>query len=254
MYEQEVPMATYLASVQIGRYQTAGLAGPVPQWTVFPSRLSVDALAQFTKQEQMMEVFVERFGPYPFDDYTVVVVDDEMEIPVEAQGMSVFGVNHLDGSSDTERLIAHELAHQWFGNSLTLADWRDIWLHEGFAAYAEWLWSEASRGKPADVHARSWHRKLAAMPQDLLIGDPGPKRLFDSRVYKRGALAVHALRLELGDEVFFDVIRSWTAGWRHSSVTTLEFIAHVQSRAGRSLNGFFTTWLHRPELPPLPER
>ncbi|NED59674.1 M1 family metallopeptidase, partial [Streptomyces sp. SID10244] len=85
----------------------------------------------------MVEAFVEMFGPYPFPVYTVVITDDELDIPIEAQSFSIFGANHCDGSRHAERLVAHELAHQWFGNSVTLTRWRDIWLHEGFACYAE---------------------------------------------------------------------------------------------------------------------
>ena len=104
----------------------------------------------------MMALFEELFGPYPFAaEYTVVVTDDDLEIPLEAQGLSVFGANHMDGRRGSERLVAHELAHQWFGNSLTVGRWRDIWLHEGFACYAEWLWSERSGGWTADRLARS---------------------------------------------------------------------------------------------------
>ena len=253
VYEETAPTATYLVALQIGRYRTMELGGPVPQRLVYPSRLPEAAVASFAPQRRMMEVFIDRFGPYPFDDYTAVVTDDDLEIPVEAQGMSTFGLNHLVPGYENERLIAHELAHQWFGNSLTLGDWRDIWLHEGFAAYAEWLWSEASGGKPAAEHARNRHRKLAGQPQDLRIGDPGPRHMFDDRVYQRGALTVHALRVELGDAAFFETLRAWTAGWRHSTVRTLDFMALARSRAGRQLDGFFTRWLHTPSLPPLPE-
>ena len=84
------------------------------------------------------------FGPYPFAAYTVVVTDDDLEIPLEAQGLSTFGANFLTSDWDSVRLVAHELSHQWFGNSLTLGSWQDIWLHEGFACYAEWIWSEES--------------------------------------------------------------------------------------------------------------
>ena len=102
----------------------------------------------------MMAVFTRRFGPYPFSQYTVVVTDDEPEIPLEAQGIATFGANYATTDWQSERLVAHELAHQWFGNSLTVRSWRDIWLHEGFACYAEWLWSEES-GAPGGGVTRS---------------------------------------------------------------------------------------------------
>jgi aminopeptidase N len=252
VYEQDEPMATYLAGVQVGRYQRAELPGPVPQLLAFPWRIAAPVRHDFGRQGEMLTAFTERFGPYPFGAYTVVVVDDELEIPVEAQGMSIFGANHVDGRRVSERLVAHELAHQWFGNSLTLADWRDIWLHEGFAAYAEWLWSEDSGGEHAHEIAMRWHRKLSALPQDLVLSDPTPGRIFDDRVYKRGALTLHALRRTLGDAAFFPMLRDWTAEHRHGVVTTSQFTAHAQRYATRPLDTFFWTWLYDARLPFLP--
>jgi aminopeptidase N len=249
-YRQNAPMSTYLATVQIGRYTPIDLAGRVPQAVLAPPRLAARARAAFAGQARMMDVFEQRFGPYPFAGYTALVTDDELEIPIEAQGLSVFGANHLAGGWDNERLIAHELAHQWFGNSLTLVDWRDIWLHEGFAAYAEWLWSEASGQRTSDEHARRWHRRLARQPQDLVLADPGAAALFDDRVYKRGALTLHALRLTVGDEAFFRILRAWTAAHRHGGVRTRDFVDLVQAGGGQG--EFFARWLDRPRLPELP--
>jgi len=200
----------------------------------------------------MMRCFNERFGPYPFETYTVVVTEDELEIPLEAQGMSIFGANHVDGRHGEERLIAHELAHQWFGNSLTPERWSDIWLNEGFACYAEWLWSEESGGPAAHEHAQREWRRLRDAPQDLVLADPGPDLMFDDRVYKRGALTVHALRRAIGTSAFTELVRGWTAANRHGSVTTAAFLAHVEATAGEAARKLLKPWLFAQRLPELP--
>ncbi|OLB77590.1 MAG: peptidase M1 [Actinobacteria bacterium 13_2_20CM_2_71_6] len=253
-YEQPVPMSTYLATVQIGRYASVELATePVPQHASVPQRLLDRFGHDFARQPEMLAVFTRLFGPYPFGDYRVVVVNDELEVPLEAHGLSIFGTNHVDGRRGSERLVAHELAHQWFGNSVTVAEWRHIWLHEGFAKYAEWLWSEQSGGEPAAVHAaRSWAR-VAALPQDLRVADPGVRRMFDDRVYERGALTLHALRIALGDAAFFALLREWTRTHQNGTVTTEEFEAMAQRFATRPVDDLFTRWLHEPGLPALPK-
>jgi aminopeptidase N len=149
-----------------------------------------------------------------------------------------------------ERLVAHELAHQWFGNSLTLSGWSDIWLHEGFACYAEWLWSERSGGKAADVLARRHHHRLAGAAQDLLLADPGAANMFDDRVYKRGALTLHALRLTLGDDAFFTMVRDWVAEHRFGTVSTELFEEHAAGYG--NTRGLLGRWLHQAPLPGLP--
>ena len=251
VYEQTQPMSTYLATVQIGRYEVLDLAAsPVPQHLVAPRPLLRDAAVDLSRQPEMMRVFGDLFGPYPFDRYTVVVTQDDLEIPLEAQGLAVFGANHLDGTRGFERLVAHELAHQWFGNSLTIGGWRDIWLHEGFACYAEWLWSERSGGEPADVLARRHHLRLGRASQDLVLADPGARRMFDDRVYKRGALALHAIRLALGNDGFFAMIRAWVAQYELGTVSTELFEEHA-ARHG-SIGDLLVRWLHEASLPDLP--
>ena len=146
VFEQSHPTATYLMTVHVGHW-TAHRIGeqPCPVWVLVPAECSAEALHDLARLPQMVAVLSELVGPYPFEDYTVVVTPDALDIPLEAQAMATFGANWLPGDRRHERLVAHELAHQWFGNSLTLGSWRDIWLHEGFACYAEWLWSQASR-------------------------------------------------------------------------------------------------------------
>ncbi len=257
VYDQPEPMASYLATVQIGRYAITELtSSPVTQSVAAPVRLQARVNADFARHSELMATFVELFGPYPFEHYRIVVTDDPLEIPLEAQGMSIFGSNHVDGRGGYDRLIAHELAHQWFGNSVTVRTWRDIWLHEGFACYAEWLWSQASGGTSVQRLAARYHARLATSPQDLVLADPGPERMFDDRVYKRGALTLHALRCLVGDDAFFDLLRAWTSTYRHSNAGTEDFVALAQSSASAApqaaLDALFDAWLHHPQLPSLP--
>lgn len=250
VYERPEPTSTYLMSVQIGRYDQIELAaGPVRQRAAVPVRLREPFAHDFARHGSMMGTLQRFFGPYPFGEYVIVVADDELDDPIEAQGMSIFGANHVDGQRTHERLVVHELAHQWFGNSLTVADWRHIWLNEGFATYAEWLWSAASGGPSADEHARHWHARMAALPADLRLADPGVARMFDERLYKRGALTLHALRRQIGDERFFPMLRAWVAEHRHATVTTQDFTTLAERHAGRALTDFFAAWLHSVSLP-----
>jgi aminopeptidase N len=225
-FEVTEPMATYLATVQIGRYRTHRIRNaPVPTTLHHPADLQHEARVDFGRVRDMLALFIDRFGPYPFPEYGVVVTDDELEIPLEAHGLAIFGRNHVDGHHGADRLIAHELAHQWFGNSVTVGRWQDIWLHEGFACYAEWLWAEHHDGVSADDSARGHRDRIAAGPADILVADPGPRNLFDDRVYKRGALALHAVRRSIGDDRFFDGLRRITEDHRYGTVAPADVVA-----------------------------
>ena len=252
-YEQAEPTSTYLMTLQIGPYDRHRMAkNGVQMHAVLPNRLRDNFDQDFADQPKMMKLFVKLFGPYPLaSGYTVVVTDDDLEIPLEAQGISIFGANHCDGSGSAERLIAHELAHQWFGNSVTAKRWRHIWLHEGFACYAEWLWSEHSGGRTADEWARHYYQRLVDSPQDLLLADPGPRDMFDDRVYKRGALTLHVLRQRIGDESFFALLRDWTARYRHSTAVTDDFTGLAANYAHESLRPLWDGWLYSLKVPAL---
>ena len=252
-YEQSEPTSTYLITLQVGPYTRRRMAkNGVEIFSVLPDRLRREFDHDFGRQPQMMKLFVKLFGPYPLaDGYTVVVTDDDLEIPLEAQGISIFGANHCDGRRGSERLVAHELAHQWFGNSVTAQRWRHIWLHEGFACYAEWLWSDHCGERSADDWARHYHRRLVDSPQDLVLADPGPQDMFDDRVYKRGALALHALRRRIGDDAFFALLREWTSRYRHASVVTDDFIALAAQYTEDSLRPLWAAWLYSAEVPEL---
>ncbi|GAA1133515.1 M1 family metallopeptidase [Citricoccus alkalitolerans] len=249
--------------------QTAGrtpgqMSEPASERESAPVFLAVSPALQARAQEvlgrqtEMMACFSWHFGPYPFDRYTAVVTDDDLEIPLEAASLSIFGANHLTGSWAAERLVAHELAHQWFGNALTLRQWKDIWLHEGFACYSEWLWgAESGHGTLASLARTAW-QGLALKAQDLVVADPGPALMFDDRIYKRGALTLFALDRALGDEVFTDLIRSWVAEHRHASVDTGMFLDHADRHAEAAghpaghARTVLRPWLCEPGLPAFP--
>ncbi|MBO1330054.1 M1 family metallopeptidase [Streptomyces sp. VRA16 Mangrove soil] len=256
LYEQPAPTSSYLVGLSIGKYQTVLLGDPglsgVPQTGHVPAHLLAEFARDFARQPQMMDVFEELFGPYPFGEYGVVVADEELDVPVEAQGLSLFGVNHVDGARGHENLVAHELAHQWFGNSVSVADWRHIWLNEGLAKYAEWLWSERSGARPARERAAYAHQLLERLPQDLALADPGRKSMFDDRLYERGGVAVHAVRCALGDPAFFRMLRDWAVVHRHGVVSTQMFAAHVERYAPGPVGELFEEWVYGTALPPLP--
>ncbi|MEX0426700.1 M1 family metallopeptidase [Nocardioides sp. DS6] len=256
VHRQDEPMSPYLATVQIGRYTLLDEAPtqdcPVPTRAAIPAD-AVDGYAKaFDRQREMIAYFSEAFGPYPFPGYTVVVTDDDLEIPLESQSLSTFGRNFLTSDWSEVRLVAHELAHQWFGNAVTMASLQHIWLHEGFACYAEWLWSEEAGHDTAAAHAAHHHARLAKLPQDLLLADPGPEDMFDDRIYKRGALTLHALRLTVGDEPFFELLKEWVRRHTGGTVTTADFEALAGEVSGAELGGLFDVWLRKKELPALP--
>ena len=249
-YHTQHPMASYLATVQVGEFVHLELGPRTEAWV--PAELIADARRELADQQEMLDFYEELFGPYPFSKYTVVVTEDELEIPLEAQGLSIFGANHVQEAGVWERLIAHELSHQWFGNSLGLAQWSDIWLNEGFACYCEWLWFE-HRGVPARDNARLHYGELFHKPADLTVGDPGPRDMFDDRVYKRGAMTVHALRVLLGDDAFFSAVRSYVAAGRHGIVEPVDLRRELYKVGDKAaIDNVLAEWLEEQELPEFP--
>lgn len=251
-YSTGEPLATYLATVNVGEFSSYDMGRNTSVFA--PAQLKPQVDEEFARQQDMLDFFEERFGDYPFPDYRVVVTEDALEIPLEAQGLSIFGSNHIKGDHVFERLIAHELSHQWFGNSCGVGNWADIWLNEGFACYSEWLWFEHSTGRNAHESAHSHYKVLLRKGQDLLLSDPGAKDMFDDRVYKRGAIFVHALRRELGDDAFFGAIRSYLAAARHSTTTPADVLA-VFRQAGNpsAIDALSTDWLDQRPLPRFPD-
>ncbi|WP_311478978.1 M1 family metallopeptidase [uncultured Gulosibacter sp.] len=259
VYEMNRPMSPYLATVQIGRYREELRQAAVPVSIVCSPHARVGAETAFAHQAEMVDFFSELYGPYPFAEYRAVIIDDEMEIPLEAQGLSSFGRDFIPPTWRNERLVAHELSHQWFGNCVTGRQLRDIWLHEGFACYSEWLWSEHKRNwcesPTAQERAAERYASLEPVPAGSTLARPGMAHMFDDWVYKRGALTLHALRALVGDTVFFDLLRGWVRENAFGLVTSEQFIEHCRRYGGvgaNEIDELFAAWLFRAELPALP--
>jgi aminopeptidase N len=150
--------------------------------------------------------------------------------------------------------VAHELSHQWFGDSVSVADWSDIWLNEGFATYSEGLWIEHLHGRAAlDSWVKSQYADVAANPKDFVPpGKPSADDLFNNGVYVRGGLTLHALRLEVGDKAFFDILKTYFERYKNGNASTKDFIAASKEVSGKDLTEFFNSWLYSETIPPIP--
>ncbi|WP_422743746.1 M1 family metallopeptidase [Micromonospora sp. WMMD754] len=246
------PMASYLTTLVIGDYRvTSGTHAGRPLVTAVASALPADgpAAASVARTGEVADFLAARFGPYPFDAYGgVVVADDRIRYALETQSRPVYGPGFFGGGPNTE-VVAHELAHQWFGDSVSVARWSDIWLNEGFATYAEWLWAEHDGGRTV---ARTVADRYATTGWSRPTVDPGRAGMFGDAVYQRGALAVHALRRAVGDDTFYRILRGWLAQHRDGNATTADFVGYAERTAGRPLRALLDAWLVGATPPGLP--
>ncbi|WP_229073892.1 M1 family metallopeptidase [Actinoplanes sp. DH11] len=251
-WAENSPMASYLATVVIGQYRiTTGQHRGRPMVTAIPESLPANgpAARSLARTGEITDFLETQFGPYPFQANGGVVVDeDKIQYALETQARPVYG-NTFFTTGENLSVVAHELAHQWFGDSVALTRWQDIWLNEGFATYAEWLWSEhAGQDTAQEMFETAYNTfNWAEIP-----GDPTPARLFGSAVYQRGGMTVHALRKTMGDKAFFTLVKSWTATHKDRNVTTAQFTEAASKAAGKDLTPFFQSWLYGTQKPPTP--
>ena len=249
-FRQPALQATYLTTILIGDFTVIDdgtSESGVPVRNVIDSRLVERIGPIFDDQPAMIDAFEKLFGPYPFDIYGSAVVNDSFGGALETQTLSIYGTDVV-GFGDAQAVVAHELAHQWFGNNVSLDRWEDIWLNEGFATYCEALWEEAS---DPDFSYQDWIRNIlfAGPLLERHVHDPGVNDLFGGQVYLRGGLTLHALRLRVGDEIFFDILTSWNQRFGGGNATTDDFESLSEELSGDDLDEFFDEWLRTDKLP-----
>ncbi len=267
VWESRHAMASYLTVLAIARFdEVEGVtASGVPIAHSIERSVDESARHALDRTAEIIEFFGDVFGPYPFESTGAIVIDGPFPfLALETQPRPLYDGKTL--ASRGEGIVAHELAHQWFGNLLTPASWRDVWLNEGFATYAQWLWAGHAFGgqdRPDQSGEYVLHESGRDRIDDLVRsvrerdlgppGNPDPSKLFAFTIYVRGALVLHALRGEIGDEAFFQVLREYVARHAGGNVTTADFVAVAEEIAERDLGTLFDAWLYAEKIPPPPD-
>jgi aminopeptidase N len=242
-WQVKEPMATYLATVDVGKFNVKKGTTPdgVPILVaVDPSVDTASVEEVFTRTAEITDALAKMFGPYPFSSTGAIVDNADVGFALETQTRPVFG---SFGAEPT--ILAHELAHAWYGDSVSVTKWQDIWLNEGFATLAEWTWGERIGGPTVqqqyDLRYRQGGNKEL---WDVPPGNPGRTQMFGRSVYDRGAMTLIALRQKIGEEKFSEILRTWAKDHRDGNVTTPQFIALANQISGMNLDAFFRAWLY----------
>jgi aminopeptidase N len=244
VWEETHPMTTYAISVITGAYDLVDGVGPhglpLLHAVLHADRALMQPFLDVTAEQ--ISYFEQWFGPYPFDRYGVSITDSSGGDAMETQERSLFSRDDFETGklgSYQQLLLSHELSHQWFGDAVTPARWKDIWLNESFATYAQWMWLEHIGAGTVDSAARA---ALANRPPRS-TGNPTAAELFDFDSYDGGAVVLHALRRTIGDDQFFTLLRTWVQSNLGQVRTTPDFVGLAEKVAGRDLTTFFATWL-----------
>ncbi len=246
------PMSTYLAAVYVGDFervenrQADGLLirDYIPRECPDIGDAGQGCASQIREAlaitPEVIDYFESLLGPYPFDAYGTIVMPFPLGFALENQTLSIHGIETL-----TPEIIAHEIVHQWIGNSSTAQDWSEIWLHEGFATYLSHMYLDEFHDIDINTKMRELETYMAAIdavpPNQIHI-----EQMFDISVYERGALTLHALRGFVGDDAFNDILRTHYQRSIHSNTTIKNFLDTVTQLGGTQAASLVGLWLNDP--------
>lgn len=253
LWNETQPMATYLATIDIGKWnmQRGRTPGGIKEIVGVDPTVPGHGADTYDLTGKVTDYWAKKFGPYAFSS-TGAIVDNVPDIgfSLETQTRPLYGFTPDSGT------LSHELSHQWFGDSVSVADWSDIWLNEGFATFAADLWNEHANGVStwdAYFGKDGAYNQIAASSSfwNQAIADPQRDTMFSGAVYERGGMTLAALRHKIGDEKFFRILQTWTRTHRHSTGSTAQFTALASTIAGQNLDSFFHAWLWQKSKPAL---
>ncbi|MFC9229099.1 M1 family metallopeptidase [Streptomyces decoyicus] len=250
-WRESRPMATYLATATIGKFdvRTGTTPGGTPIYVATDPTLPTGNVDVYGVTAEATDYWSKVFGPYPFEE-TGAIVDDmpQAGFSLEVQSKPAYSAVR------NETTIVHELAHQWFGDSVSVRQWKNIWLNEGFASYAQWLWAEHKGTLSAhDAFRKAYDARPAGDAfWKVKVADPQRDTMFAQAVYTRGAMTLQTLRERIGDKAFFKLLPAWTSAHRYGNADTAQFIALAEKISGQQLDDLFATWLNTDSKPPLP--
>ncbi|WP_406441918.1 M1 family metallopeptidase [Streptomyces sp. NBC_01613] len=264
-YRTRHPMATELAQVSIGRSSVLHRTGPhgLPVRDVVPTEDREALEPWLAKTPDQIAWMESKVGRYPFETYGLLMADASTGFELETQTLSLFEKELFTGSVYpkwyVESIMVHELSHQWFGDSVSPHTWSDLWLNEGHATWYEALYAEEKAGKPMEKRMKAAYgasdgwRAAGGPPAEPKAADPGQKiSIFRPNVYDGAALALYALRQEIGRPAFERVERDWVSLHRDGTATTADYERLASRISGRDLSGFFKAWLYGEKTPPMP--